>query len=78
MSIREREGRTEFVDGGAHLVELFGADVGAIGEAEVDEGPFSEQVLVGEGLALVRGEGEGPADLGAADGLVLALLACIL
>ncbi len=70
-------GRTELVDGGAHLVELLGTDVGAVSEAKVDEAPFAQEVLFCERLALVRDEAEGPANLRPADDLILAFFACM-
>lgn len=70
-------GRTEFVHGRAHLVQLLGADVRAIRETKVDEIPFSEQVLVREGLVLVRAETERPADMRSSDLLVGELFLCL-
>ena len=68
--------RTENVYCCAHLVQLLRTDVGAIREAKVDETPFSQQVLVGEGLVLVCVEAERSADVGSANLLVLEFFFC--
>jgi hypothetical protein len=58
------------VDHTGHLVQLFGADVRAVREAEVHERVFAFQVCVGEVLAVVVGQVEGAADERFADALV--------
>lgn len=69
--------RTQFVYGRAHLVQLLRADVRAIREAKVNEAPFSEKILVGEGFALVSGEAEGTPNVWSANLLVLEFLLCL-
>lgn len=65
---------TELVNRCAHFVQLFWADVWAVCEAEVDEAPFAEEVLLGEGRVFVCGQREGAADVWSTDFLVLELL----
>lgn len=44
---------TEFVHRCTHFVKLIWTYVRTVREAEVDETPMSEEVLLGEGFALV-------------------------
>lgn len=62
--------RLDAIDHAGHLIQLLGADVGTVGEAEVDEAVLALEVLLGEILALVRLEVEGPADERLAHALV--------
>lgn len=59
----------------AHLVQFFRADVGAVGEPKVDEGPVAQEILLGEWLVAVCLKGERPADRRSADGFGGVLLA---
>ena len=58
------------VDHTRHLVQLFGADVRAVREAEVHQRVFALEVCVAEVLAVVVGEVEGAADERFADSFV--------
>ena len=47
-------GRTKGHHGPAHLVQLFWADVGAVGKSKINQSPFPQQILLSEGLVVVR------------------------
>ena len=66
--------RTKLRHGGAHLVQLFWAYVRAVGEAEVNEAPFSEQVLVREWLSVMGRHFKWSTDVRASDGARFCLL----
>lgn len=52
----------DVVNHAGHLVQLFRADVRAVGEAEIDERVFALKTLLGERLAVVVHQGEGSSD----------------
>ena len=66
--------RTKVRHGGAHLVQLFWTYVRTVGKAEVNEAPFSEQVLVREWLSVVGRHFKRPTDVRASDGARFHLL----
>jgi len=66
--------RTKLGHGGAHLVQLFWAYIRAVGKAEVNEAPFSEQVLVRELLSVMGRHFKWPTDVRASDGTRFHLL----
>jgi hypothetical protein len=74
--MNEREKRTQDVDSVGHLVQLLGADIGAVGKAEVNKAPFPYQVAVRERLVVVRLELERPANVRPAKRARLPLLLC--
>jgi hypothetical protein len=45
--------RTKGGNGPTHLVQLFWADVGAIGKSKINQRPFPQQTLLSEGLVVV-------------------------
>ena len=66
---------TDHVDRDTHLIQLLWTDVRAVGETEIDERPFPEDIGIGEGLVGVGEEGERTADRGFANGFVYRFLA---
>ena len=68
--------RTDDVDDLAHLVEFVWTYVRTVCEAEVDDGPFAEEVFVCEDFPVLRLEPERPAYASFAVALVLCRLDC--
>lgn len=58
--------RLDIVNHAGHLVQLFGANVRAVGEAKVDERVLALEAFLGELRAVLVDEVEGPADEGTA------------
>lgn len=67
---------TKGVYGPAHLVQLFRADVGAIGKPKINQRPFPQQIFLGEGLVFVSEKREWATDLGSSIGLGRELFLC--
>lgn len=59
------------VDHAGHLVQLLGADIRAVREAEVDERVFALQIFLCEVLAVVVGKVESAADKRLSNALIL-------
>ena len=59
----------ELIESCRHHLELGGADVGAMGEAEKDEHVAAAEILIGDRLSGLIDEGEGAADQRLAAGL---------
>ena len=53
---------TDFINHFNHFLDFVRADVGAVGEAEVDEDPLAEEVLALGGFVVVINERKGTAE----------------
>ena len=57
------QGRTETIYDGSHLVQLSGADIWTVGEAKVQQTPFTEKIQLREQSIVVSRQSERTPDV---------------